>query len=280
MKIYNERQGFLKVCHVDVEDLPKINVSRKQRMHSRSTSRWGSQVKWCKGNLFIKLDTNLCYQGLSEVFVTCLLKFSNVEEYVEYKRCRVYEDGEYLGTGCYSKRFLKEGERDISFYTILKTYGYNIQLMGYNEVRDVISNIVGFDVKGYIDRCLCIDAITYNEDRHLNNLSVIKYSNGTYRAAPIYDNGSSCLSDVFRYPMIDLLINNLMSVQALPFNTSFIRQLSDNHSTPILIDKGGFINSVQVETREEIRAFNVIKEGLNRTEGLAWEDIKELKASI
>lgn len=270
MKYHVEIKELLSVGHVEVEDLPKVDVERKQRMYNRSTSR-GSQVKWVKGDLFVKLDTKGCYESLSETFVTYLLKCSNVKEYVEYEQCRIYEEGKYLGIGCCSKSFLKDGEKDISFYRILKNYGYKIQGMGYNEVRDAVSDVVGFDIKGYMDTCLCLDAITYNEDRHLNNLSVVKQSNGLYRSAPIYDNGLSCLSDTFSYPMDELLINNLNSVTALPFNTSFIRQLEGNYATPILIDKGSFINSVQVETPEEVRAFEVIKAGLERTEGLAWE---------
>ena len=113
MKYHVEIKELLSVGHVEVD------VERKQRMYNRSTSR-GSQVKWVKGDLFVKLDTKGCYESLSETFVTYLLKCSNVKEYVEYERCRIYDEGKYLGIGCCSKSFLKDGEKDISFYRILK----------------------------------------------------------------------------------------------------------------------------------------------------------------
>ena len=51
--------------------------------------------------------------------------------------------------------------------------------------------IVKFDVKEYIDKILCIDAITRNEDRHFRNISFL-YKGGVYVPGRVYDNGASC----------------------------------------------------------------------------------------
>jgi len=154
---------------------------------------------------------------------------------------------------------------------LLKNYGIAIDTISYEETRNSVSDIVGFDVKGYLDRCLCLDAITFNEDRHLNNLSVVKTRDG-YRESPLYNNGLSCLSDVFTYPMGAPLSECLKKVYAMPFNTDFIQQLEGRFMKPIVIDVNGFFGSVHIANREEERTLSVIEKGLRRTKGLAWEE--------
>ena len=40
-------------------------------------------------------------------------------------------------------------------------------------MRDSLYPVAKFDIKEYIDKLLCIDAITRNEDRHFRNISFI-----------------------------------------------------------------------------------------------------------
>lgn len=200
------------------------------------------------------------------------MQYSDVPYYVKYYFCEVFENDEWLGKGCYSENFLKDGESDITFNRLLKNHGVDLSTISYEDTRDYISEIIGFDIKGYLDRCLCLDAITFNEDRHLNNLSVIKSIDG-YREAPVYDNGLACLSDVFSYPMNVSLETNLKNVYALPFDTSFKKQIDGKFVKPLVIDTKGFFSDISITCKEEERALAVIKHGLERTKGLAWEEL-------
>ncbi|MBQ3514041.1 MAG: hypothetical protein IJA32_09645 [Lachnospiraceae bacterium] len=249
--------------------LERITVSRKNRVSNASISK-GNQMKWVKDGKFIKLNTWKWYEEISEVLVSHFLSFTDIDDFVTYHPCIVEEEGKTMGMGCYSFNFLQEGEQDITFYRLLKNMGLDLGCISYDGVRDGVSDIVGFDIKPYLDRCLCLDAMIYNEDRHLNNLSVIRTSDG-YREAPIYDNGLACLADVYTYPMDISLEENLSKCYAKTFHTDFLQQIKGHFMKPICIDVDRFFNSILTETPEEERAMEVIKCGLRRTEGLAWE---------
>ncbi|MCI9077590.1 MAG: hypothetical protein HFH68_01530 [Lachnospiraceae bacterium] len=248
----------------------KVFVAGNNKIPNASSSK-GNQSKWVSVKRFIKLDTWKWYESVSEVFVSTLFQYTDIRYYIKYHFCEIFEDGQFVGNGCYSENFLKDGESCITFSRLLKNYGIDLSVISYEDTRDCVSEIVGFDIKGYLDRCLCLDAITFNEDRHLNNLSVIRTVDG-YREAPVYDNGLSCLSDVFSYPMDVPLKDNLCKVYAMPFDTSFTRQLAGKFIKPVFIDTRGFFNSITTICEEEERALSVIKEGLKRTKGLVWEE--------
>lgn len=259
----------MSLVHVNEKNIDIIHVSKSDRMKTISTSK-GNQLKWVKDNKYIKLNTFDWYEDVSEVLVSYLLSFTSIDYFVEYKSCKIIEDGETIGVGCYSENYLIDGEQDISFYRVLKNNGVLLENADFDTVRDTVSDTIGFDIKDYMSKCLCLDAITYNEDRHFNNFSVIKGIEG-YRVAPIYDNGLSCLADTYTYSMENKLGYNLRSVCAKPFSTDFKYQIISNMLTPINIRVEDFLSSVYPETKQEIRAFNVIKAGLKETEGIAWE---------
>ena len=255
-----------RLVHVEPNSIKTLYVSKKDRIPSSSTSK-GNQIKWLKDGKYIKLNSWKFYEDISEVLVSHLLRYSNVGNYVEYFSCNIVEDGVLKGTGCYSFDFLGKGESDISFYRLLKNNGISLEEMSFDSLREDLFYIVGFDVKEYLDKCFCIDTI----DRHLNNLSIIKTNKG-YKFAPIYDNGLSCLSDIFSYPIDVNLEDNLSRVKPSLFSTDFVKILLNSRCKPIKIDYNGFLSSVSLETEEEKRALNVIKRGLERSKGIAWED--------
>lgn len=255
--------------HIENSDLEVIYLSSKERLNCSGTFK-GNQLKWYSNGKFVKLNTWKWYEDISEVLVSYFLKFTNIDYFVKYYPCKIYEDNSFLGLGCYSYNFLNEDEQDITFYRLAKSAGYDISTWSFDDTRDIISDIIGFDIKGYLSKCLCLDAITYNEDRHFNNLSVIRTKNG-YRESPIYDNGLSCLSDIFSYPLDEDINSLVKKVYAKPFNTSFKSQITSNMLTPICLDVDSFLDSVEPVTFEEIRALEVIKLGIKNMEGLAWE---------
>lgn len=253
------------------DDKPEIiEVSRSQRINISSSSK-GNQLKWFADNKFIKLNTYTWYEDISEVLVSHLLSFTNIKSYLKYYHCIIVEDDVKLGDGCYSYNYLSAEQRDISFYRLFKRNGFDIGRMSYDDVRETLYNITGVDYKPYIDSCLCVDAMTYNEDRHFNNLSVVAVKD-KYSFAPLYDFGLSCLADTITYPVTESVESCVERVLANPFKSSFIYQLQEARVVPILLDYNSFLNSVGELTGNEQRALEVIKLGVERTRGVAWTE--------
>jgi len=255
------------LTEIDVHELEKIEVSRDQRVVLGTSSK-GTQLKWISGNYYIKLDL-LGYESTAEVLVGWLLRFSKLpkEDYIIYKACAIYEDGRYLGKGCYCKSFLKEGEREVSVANLLDSYALPYSL-GYDELREELFPILGFDLKKYVDKILCLDAITRNDDRHYHNISFIVTKDGIYRPGPIFDNGSACMSDMVTYPLSEPFESNYQSIYAKPFQTRFEKQIVG--AEPLRINAEGFLDSIVVRTAQGRRALATIARGLKDTEGLAW----------
>lgn len=242
-----------------------VSVQKEQRLARQSGSR-GNQLKWVCGDTYVKLDC-LGYEGLAEFLVTKLLECTDIKDFVKYTKCKIFEDGTFLGNGCMSMDFL-QGYEEVTFGQILDSnlIGYSAS---YDEVRDVILDETGVDVKKYVDQILCLDAITANDDRHFNNFALLRGNDGSYKTAPIFDNGAALLSDVISYPMSAPLLENLKKVQAKPFSIDFLRQL--NFVTPITLDPDKFFASVCAVTEEEKRALDVLEYRINVTRGIAWQ---------
>ena len=177
---------------VKVKDLPEIFVTKKDRFHDRYGSITGNQRKWKLDNKFIKLNL-LGYENISEVLTSRFLEYTNIPEdsYVRYYSCRIYEDGIYLGIGCYSYDFVKH-KSQFTLRTILENN--LMSTSSYDEVRDLLLDLTGKDFKKYLDNLLCLDAITFNADRHFGNIIFLE-DKGDWEGV-IFDNGDSYLSDL------------------------------------------------------------------------------------
>ena len=81
------------------------------------------------------------------------------------------------------------------------------------------------DFGKYLTTILELDAFTYNEDRHFNNIAVIEEPNGNFRPCPIFDNGAAFLSDLNEYSgeRIGLLRKAVLSK---PFSENFNEQVA------------------------------------------------------
>lgn len=252
------------------DEIEEVYVSKLNSVRGSGTSK-GMQLKWYSEGRFVKLNS-LGYEDIAEVLVSHFLRFTDLRdsEFVVYYPCKIYEDGNYLGVGCYSYDYgVNSGVKylDVSVGKMLKKRGKSFG-MSYEDLLDFLYNIVGFNCKGYIDKILCLDCIIRNDDRHFNNINFL-YKDDRYIPAPIYDNGCSCMSDIYTYPMEEDFHANYESIIAKPFKSSFEKQLVNN--SRLLVDYEGFFNSVRVYSEEAKRALRVIKESLDRTEGIAWE---------
>ena len=257
---------FLK--EVDNSKAVRIDVRKLERVVNNSSSK-GNQLKWKHNNMFVKLDL-LGYESIAEVMVSYFLTCTDLspDEYVIYRSCRIYEEGVYLGVGCYSYDYKVGGCWDISSARMMKKRGLSFGLT-YTEYIDFLESVLGDCAKEYIDKILCIDSIVRNDDRHFGNINFLVYEN-RYKPAPIYDNGCACMSDIISYPLdVDFDVN-FENIYAKPFRIDFKRQVVEANVTPIRVRYSDFVNNASLTSVEAIRAFETIKRGLDKVRGIAW----------
>lgn len=184
----------------------QIVLKKEQRYQLSSTSK-GNQTKWFFGNRYYKADT-MGYEGLAEL---AAWNFSRqIEDFhsIPYYLCKIKEAGsEHAYMGCYSESFLEKQESLFSIAHILELlyldYGKYLKDGFKNSFRfvcNVVGENTGLDISEYLAQNLYFDALILNEDRHLNNLAVIRGEHG-FRIAPIFDHGLALLSDLGDYGM-------------------------------------------------------------------------------
>ena len=88
---------------------------------------------------------------------------------------------------------------------------------------DFIEQTTGLtDIGAYLTLLLELDAFFLNEDRHTNNLAVIRNEKTKeFRLCPIFDNGLALLSDINDYPLDKDVYDYIRRVQAKPFDLDF-----------------------------------------------------------
>ncbi len=244
----------------------RIDVDRQQRLKSASSSN-GNQMKWYTKEGFVKADC-LGYEALAEMLVCWLLKYIRNFSfaYVRYYPCCIYENGIYIKRGCFSKNYMENAE-EVTFGDLLNANLRSFSI-SYDELRELLLDETGIDVKSYLDAVLCLDSITRNEDRHFHNLAFL--SNASYRLGPVFDNGAICMSDQLTYPMDGDFHQMVKKIYAKPFSVQFKDQI--RFADRLLIDVDGFFHSVVCGTCAELqRAFEIVWYGLQEMRGISWE---------
>ncbi len=215
---------------MQVIDLTKIE---KEKIENHTSK--GNQPKWRIKDKWYKAD-HMGYEAFAEYVVSELLKKSNVGNFVEYCLIKIKYDGKE-GIGCVSKDFKEDFEMLIPIEKLHRQYfgkGLADAIAEKYSIQDKISYTVNFieeitglkDVGKYFAVMLAIDAFFLNEDRHTNNIAVIRdEKTKKYRFAPIFDNGLSLLSDTNEYLWDEDIYDNIKKVQAKPFARSFDEQL-------------------------------------------------------
>lgn len=210
----------------------EIKVTEEDRRETSSSSK-GNQIKWFKEGDWLKANT-FGYEDLAEWFTAQMLAFSDLtqEEYIKYDLCFILED-EKRWEGCVSKNFTSLGDMLITFSRL-----FEMNLIEEEELFeshnlsdrvkltiDTVHRLTGLDVTDYLRKVFTVDAIIWNEDRHLNNLAVLYNDDSGFRVCPIFDNGLALLSDVSAYPMYTSNSILLRQVKAKPFSQSFKKQM-------------------------------------------------------
>lgn len=184
----------------------------------------GAQPKYYDKGYWYKAD-NLGYEGMAEYLASQVLACSNVQDFVNYELCII--NGR---NGCRSRNFTGRNEYFMSFQRLYELYtGVSLQekIRRIPEVSERLDYVVefvrehtGLDCTAYLSRILTLDMLILNTDRHFNNLGiVVNASEGTYRPAPIFDNGNSLLSDWERFSEEELE-QNLEKVVGQPFSAN------------------------------------------------------------
>ena len=190
-----------------------VTLFENQLKGQERQSSKGNQLKWVDGGLWYKADY-LGYEGLSEYIISVVLSLSSLEpsEYVSYDT-EVISYRKSILRGCRSRDFLPSGWQLITVERLFKNrYGKSIGAMvyGFTDIRDrlrfltdQVKEITGINDFGiYMSKILTIDALILNEDRHTHNIAVLCDPSGKFHLCPIFDNGSSLLSDAtLDYPM-------------------------------------------------------------------------------
>ena len=104
---------------------------------------------------------------------------------------------------------------------------------GFYSIKDEIEYVVNMiermtgitNFGKHLTAILEIDAFFLNEDRHLNNISVIRKENGTFALCPLYDFGASLFSDTFNdYPLEESYDKCVRIIHSKPFSENFDKQ--------------------------------------------------------
>ena len=218
----------------DVIFMKIITVDDQMKIENLNHSSKGDQPKWLIKNQYYKAD-HMGYESLSEYLVSELIKNSNITNFVEYTPVTIKYNGKEL-IGCESKNFLKKGEELFTFERLHRAYtGKELYktVWQMNDVKDRIVYTIDFiekvtDLKNvgeYLTAISEIDMLFLNEDRHFNNLSVIRNQKNEFRLSPIFDNGLSFLSDTrIDYPLGIDIYQAISKIKAKPFSTDFDTQ--------------------------------------------------------
>ncbi len=215
----------------------KVNLSySKQLMLSGSSSSKGNQPKWKMGIDWYKGDF-MGYEGLAEVYVSEMLKHSNVKSYVKYYPVDI-TCGENFYTGCFSLDFLNDYEELITIERLhVLTRGKPLvkALDSIPSIKNKIIYTVSFlkeetgleGVGEYITALLELDALFLNEDRHTNNIAIVRNTKTKeFRLCPYFDFGLSLLSDTNAYPLNYSSVEKVIAkIEAKPFSNSFDSQV-------------------------------------------------------
>jgi len=215
--------------------MPEVDLTQIIRTETEGHSSKGNQPKLYDGEYWYKAD-HMGYEALAEVLTGRLLGHSNEQDFVRYEPVLIREDGRTY-TGCRSRSFQGNDEMLVPLERLYRAYyGQSLakKLATMPEAEEQIAFTVEFVEKvtglsgfgQYLCTLLELDAFILNEDRHTNNIAVLRNEKtGQFRPCPIFDNGLSFLSDAKDYPLDGDIFAEIQRVEAKPFSGDFMTQV-------------------------------------------------------
>lgn len=194
----------------------------------------GNQPKWLIGGTWYKAD-HMGYESLAEIVVSRILRRSTVPSFINYEPVLIRTENGVL-SGCSSHGFLGERETLIPLERLHRAhYGDGLaKTVGrLPDIEEKLRYTVDFVVRTtglgdfgrYLATILELDAFILSEDRHTNNLAVIRDDDTRkFRLCPLFDRGLSLLSDTSGYPLDRDLYACIGRVRAKPFSIDFDEQ--------------------------------------------------------
>lgn len=262
----------------------RIELARASQVEREGHTSKGDQPKWLMDGIWYKAD-HMGYESLAEIAASRILQRSTVSDYVVYEPVLIQTE-EKLLPGCASRNFRGEQETLIPLERLHRAYhGEGLaqaigKLPGAEErlryTVDFVVQVTGLAGFGrYLATTLALDAFVLNEDRHTNNLAVIRNDvTKAFRLCPLFDHGLSFLSDTSDYPLGEDVYTCMGRVKAKPFSTDFWEQAeaaavlygSDLHFTftgselPTLLDGLDELYDAKTLTRAEL----ILREQMRR----------------
>lgn len=189
----------------------------------------GTQRKYYEKGFWYK-QNNVGYEGTAEYLASKVLSCSNIQEYVEYERCKI--NGK---DGCRSANFLSEQESFISLQRLYDTYHggqLSERIRMIDGIKDRIEFVVNFvldvtglDMREQLSKIATLDMLLLNTDRHFNNIGIVaNVAKEIYKNAPVFDNGNALLSNIGEFPFDISIKDNIDNVIGQPFSVNLERQ--------------------------------------------------------
>lgn len=212
-----------------------IEIEKEHILTGTGHSSKGNQLKWEADGYWYKADA-FGFESLSEIVVTRLLQYSNIENFVEYEPVTIIYKGKSY-RGCKSRNFRGEKEELVTLERLSRQYtGFSLakELGRISDVKqrilyttELIENVTGLGGFGkYLTQMLEIDAFFLNEDRHTNNIALLYHSEKKeYGFCPFFDMGLSLFSDTREaYPIKKDFEECRNIIEAKPFSRDFDEQ--------------------------------------------------------
>ncbi len=211
-----------------------FDADKTERVSNQNHTSKGDQPKWTEKEYWYKADY-MGYESFSEIVVSELMKKTNIENFVMYEPVKILFNGKELN-GCVSENFKKNNENLVTLERLHRAYegtGLAEKLSHFTDVKERIEYTVNFtkektkieEFGSYLTMMLEIDALFLNEDRHTNNIAVIRNeTNGTFRLCPYFDHGLSLMSDVNDYQLNKEIYDLISNIKSKPFSTCFDEQ--------------------------------------------------------
>lgn len=212
----------------------RIELDPARQVERAGHTSKGDQPKWLVDDIWYKAD-HMGYESLAEIVASRMLARSALSNFVLYEPVEVQTEWKVM-PGCASRNFRQHAETLIPLERLHRAYqGEGLaQAVGRLEpieerIRyavDFVECVTGLDGFGrYLSTIIELDAFLLNEDRHTNNLAVIRNEEtGHFRLCPIFDHGLSLLSDLNDYPLDADVYACIQRVKAKPFGPAFGEQ--------------------------------------------------------
>lgn len=233
-----------KLYFMEVDPMERIKIPQDTETII-STSSKGNQSKWLIENRWIKENTR-GYENIAEYVAYLILDCSTLpkDTFATYTPCLIEKHDGTIKEGCYSQDFrgyLQEVTLERLFESnfestddVLNNARYSTEDK-FNSIIHKVFDFTGLDVSKEVSQMLAFDAFILNEDRHTNNiLFLFDPRKETWKLSPIFDHGLSLLSDIKDYPLEKPLSILKRKVKAMPFNSSFSKQLALYRGEPFI----------------------------------------------